>query len=71
MVDALIKPRSMEQRAALGLELKYVCLGHEDFESVLGHLYGDAHQAGGTLTCVFREKVKTRDVDCELGVSRS
>lgn len=70
MADALIKPRSMEQGAALGLELRYVCLGHEDFEGVLGHLYGDARQAGGTLTFIFREKVKTRDVDWELGVSR-
>ena len=53
------------------LELEYVCLGHEAFEGGLGHLYGDTHQAGGTLGCVFRKKVKTRDVDWESWLPRS
>lgn len=67
----LIKPRSMEQGAAPEMEPKCVCLGHEAFEGVLGHLYSDAHLAGGILVCVFRKKVKTIDVDWELEVSRS
>lgn len=41
----------MEQGATLGLELGCVCLGHEAFEGVLGHLYSDAHHAGGILRC--------------------
>lgn len=58
----------MERGATLRLELRCICLGHEAFEGVLGHLYSDAHQAGGNLGCVFRKKVKTIGVYWESGV---
>lgn len=46
-------------------------LTHEAFECGLGHLYGDAHQAGRILGRVFRKKVNTGDVDWGWGVLRS
>lgn len=61
----------MEQGATLASGGGMFVLTHEAFERGLGHLYGDAYQAGRILGCVFRKKVKTEDVDWESRVPRS
>lgn len=55
----------MDQGAALELELRCVCLGHEAFEGVLVHLYSDAHLAGESWY-VFSGK--NQDYRCGLGI---
>lgn len=70
MVEKLVmvlKSRSMEKGAALGMELGGACLGRGAFEVVLEHRYDGAPWAGGTLRCVL----KARDVAWESGVPRS